>query len=341
MSANLSRVEAEKFARFMVVFTIDTKSARQHHAAIPAPRKKQVIHSKVLASALIAIGTLAAVMPAAAQRGDGYESRDRRRDGGQDRDRESRGGYEQRGDVDAQGGAQAYDPAANGSVSDRPRYEPRAQESVGQPVPQSGDWRQRDGQRYDGNRDGQRHDGGGHRDGGNRYDGNRDGYGGRHDGNRYDGRRDGNWDRDGRRDWDRHDGRRGDGRWDGHRDGRRDYGDRRHWDRNDWHNDWNRRGWTSRYDYRNYRRDWHNGYAWRRYNHGSRYVRPYGFRDFRWSIGVRMPSVYYVPDYYIDWRAYDLAPPPYGYHWVRVERDVYLVDIRTGVILDVVYDLFY
>ena len=293
-----------------------------------------MIHSKVLASALLAIGVLAIAAPARAQYDAGASAeqaeglRDRRRDGGQDRDRESRGGYEQRGDVSQSG------DTSNGSVSDRPRYQPQQQQSA----PSGGNWRdgQRDGgQRYDGRRDGgQRYDG--RRDGGDRYDGRRDG-GQRYDGNRYDGRRDGNrYDGnryDGRRDWDGNRSGRHDGRWDGR--------DRRSWERRDWHNDWNRRGWTSRYDYRNYRRDWHNGYAWRRYNHGSRYVRPYGYRDFRWSIGVRMPSVYYVPDYYIDWRAYDLAPPPYGYHWVRVDRDVYLVEIRTGLILDVVYDLFY
>ena len=56
---------------------------------------------------------------------------------------------------------------------------------------------------------------------------------------------------------------------------------------------------------------------------------------------MRLPSVYYVPNYYIDWRAFDLAPPPYGYRWIRVESDAYLVETGTGVILDIVYDLFY
>ena len=54
--------------------------------------------------------------------------------------------------------------------------------------------------------------------------------------------------------------------------------------------------------------------------------------------GGRMPVVYLQPRYYVnDYRAYGLAPPPYGYRWVRPYGDdrYLLVQVATGLIMQV------
>ena len=127
--------------------------------------------------------------------------------------------------------------------------------------------------------------------------------------------------RDERRDdrWDRRDERRDD-RWD-RRDERRD--DR--WDRRD--------------ERRDDRRDWrrHHGRVW----YGD-YHRPHGWRPHAWRRGERLPVAYYGRPYVIrDYDRCHLRRPPRGYHWVRVDRDVVLAAIATGVILDVLSDHFY
>jgi Ni/Co efflux regulator RcnB len=62
---------------------------------------------------------------------------------------------------------------------------------------------------------------------------------------------------------------------------------------------------------------WRHQERWRHWERGHRYDGP----------------VYVVRDY----RYYDLAPPPRGYHWVRGDAgDYLLVAIATGLILDIV-----
>jgi Ni/Co efflux regulator RcnB len=172
------------------------------------------------------------------------------------------------------------------------------------------------------------------------------GRGGRHE-ERRDDRRDWRADRrDDRRDW------RGD-----RRDDRRDWRDDRRDDRRDWRGDRrdDRREW--RVDHRDGRRDWrdHRGYSrhddrrWRgyhwypqyRYRAPVRYVYPSGYRAYQWRVGHRLPRGYYDRHYYVDYRHYHLPPPPYGYHCVRVDRDVVLVAVATGLILDVLYGLYH
>ena len=58
-----------------------------------------------------------------------------------------------------------------------------------------------------------------------------------------------------------------------------------------------------------------------------------------WARGEYIPREYLVDRYYVrDYRAYDLAPPPRGYTWVRPDpRDdrYYLVQMATGVIAQI------
>jgi Ni/Co efflux regulator RcnB len=162
----------------------------------------------------------------------------------------------------------------------------------------------------------------------------------RHDNDRRD------WDRNrhdhDRRDWDRHDRDRRD--WDRNR---HDY-DRRDWDRSRHGYPGVNRGWDR------YRNDWHNhpnywdnrrhdrrDYARYRFHYGY-YSRPSGYYYRSWHRGDRLPRSWYGPSYIVyDWRPYRLYSPPYGYHWVRVGDDVLLTAIATGVVLDVIYDIWY
>lgn len=78
-----------------------------------------------------------------------------------------------------------------------------------------------------------------------------------------------------------------------------------------------------------------------RYRAPVRYVAPPGYRAHRWHAGQSLPRAYYGRPYHIDHRRYGLRPPPRGHHWVRVDDDVVLVALATGLVSQVVADLFY
>ena len=58
-----------------------------------------------------------------------------------------------------------------------------------------------------------------------------------------------------------------------------------------------------------------------------------------WRRGQRIPDAYLQPRYVIrDYRAYDLAPPPSGYGWVRPypnSNEYLMVQLATGLIMQV------
>jgi Ni/Co efflux regulator RcnB len=79
----------------------------------------------------------------------------------------------------------------------------------------------------------------------------------------------------------------------------------------------------------------------RRFHHGA-YVRPAGWYAHRWGYGERLPGGWYARNYWIaDFSLFGLIAPPYDYEWVRVGDDALLVDIDTGEILRVEYNVFY
>lgn len=148
----------------------------------------------------------------------------------------------------------------------------------------------------------------------------------------------------------------------GRRDDRRD--DRRWSDRYGWRvgHDGDHHGYRHDYrhdyrgDWRDDRREWrevrysrHRDYRWDRwywapqyrYHAPVRYVYPRGYGYYGWRVGHRLPPPLYARHYYVDYRYYRLPPPPYGHVWVRVDRDVVLVALGTGLILDVFYGLFH
>ncbi len=79
--------------------------------------------------------------------------------------------------------------------------------------------------------------------------------------------------------------------------------------------------------------------ATRRYNAG-RYQRPRGYQARTWRRGERLPSYYRGHGYVMDYRHYGLRAPPYGYQYVRVDNDVYLSAVATGIIASIVFGLF-
>lgn len=165
--------------------------------------------------------------------------------------------------------------------------------------------------------------------------------------------------REDRRD-DRQDHRRG--RRDDRQDWRADHRDQRQDNRHDRYDNRYDRRYDRRDDRRDYRQDYrqdyrrdharyvrHHDHRWKgnywypqyRYRAPVRYVYPPGYRSYHWRVGHRLPPSYYHRHYYVDYRPYRLPPPPYGYHWVRVDRDVVLVALATGVILDAIYGIYY
>jgi len=159
----------------------------------------------------------------------------------------------------------------------------------------------------------------------------------RRDDDRRDGNRNWNGNRDGNRNWNDRDGDRDRGRnWNGNNNGNRNYAwnQGRNWNGNSWSRDWRR---DRRYDWQNYR------YS----NRGlfnQPYYAPYGWgRGYqRFSIGLTLGNSFYDQQYWLDDPYSYRLPPAYGpYRWVRYFDDVLLVDLRTGQVVDAIYDFFW
>lgn len=102
---------------------------------------------------------------------------------------------------------------------------------------------------------------------------------------------------------------------------------------------WNR-GWRgdTRYDWSRYR-DRNRG-AYRL----PRYYAPqgagYGYR--RFGVGIQLSRSLFGRSYWLDDPYAYRLPPAYGpYRWVRYHGDALLVDLRSGRVIDGVYDIFY
>jgi hypothetical protein len=76
--------------------------------------------------------------------------------------------------------------------------------------------------------------------------------------------------------------------------------------------------------------------------HMNPFVYPPGFAYRRWEVGAALPPLFLARDYwYADWAALGMDPPPPGYQWVRYGPDLLLVNVITGQVADVAYDVFY
>ncbi len=142
------------------------------------------------------------------------------------------------------------------------------------------------------------------------------------------------WQRDQQRrdDWNRNDGgwARSGSDWRDNDRYRGDWNDRRQWNR-DWRSD-------NRYDWNRYRDSNRSLYRLPRYYGPQGYN--YGYR--RFGVGVTLNPFLFGQNYWInDPFAYRL-PDAYGqYRWVRYYNDALLVDLRTGRVVDVEYDIFW
>lgn len=114
------------------------------------------------------------------------------------------------------------------------------------------------------------------------------------------------------------------------RDDRRDFRNDRRWDRHD--RDW----WRGRPDFRDYRGARHG--HWYAPGYGYYRVEPRYYGN-SWRRGAYLPSSYhryYVSDPYF----YGLRPAPRGHRWVHADNDILLVALATGLIADVLFDVF-
>jgi Ni/Co efflux regulator RcnB len=89
--------------------------------------------------------------------------------------------------------------------------------------------------------------------------------------------------------------------------------------------------------------DHHDGrdHAARRSYAGPRYIAPRDYRYARYDSGSRLPQGYWGDGYYVNYQTYGLPPPQDGYRWNRVGNDVYMVDVRNGLIAEAVYSIFH
>jgi Ni/Co efflux regulator RcnB len=79
-----------------------------------------------------------------------------------------------------------------------------------------------------------------------------------------------------------------------------------------------------------------------RYHWKRTYVRPAGWYPHRWVYGERLPAIFFAPEFFIlDYAAYGLIEPWGGYEWVRYGDDAVLIDLETGEVVRVEYDIFY
>jgi Ni/Co efflux regulator RcnB len=81
-------------------------------------------------------------------------------------------------------------------------------------------------------------------------------------------------------------------------------------------------------------------HASKRYKAPSRYQPPRGYQARQWRRGDRLPASYRGKAYVVDYRRYGLGAPPRGYQSVRVDTDVVLAAIATGVVSSVIFQLF-
>lgn len=81
-------------------------------------------------------------------------------------------------------------------------------------------------------------------------------------------------------------------------------------------------------------------HASKRYKAPSRYQPPRGYQARQWHRGDKLPANYRGRAYQVDYRHYGLSAPPRGYQYVRVNNDVVLTAVATGVVASVIYQLF-
>ncbi|MBV9526742.1 RcnB family protein [Sphingomonas sp.] len=76
--------------------------------------------------------------------------------------------------------------------------------------------------------------------------------------------------------------------------------------------------------------------------HAAAFRYPHGYSYRRWNAGSVLPRLFRSPTYYYtNWYDLGFGPPPPSFRWVRYGPDLLLVNVYTGRIRDVVYNVFY
>ena len=76
--------------------------------------------------------------------------------------------------------------------------------------------------------------------------------------------------------------------------------------------------------------------------HASVFRYPRGYHYRRWNAGSILPRLFLSSAYYYpSWYNLGFGPPPPSYQWVRYGPDLLLVNVYTGRIRDVAYNVFY
>jgi Ni/Co efflux regulator RcnB len=89
------------------------------------------------------------------------------------------------------------------------------------------------------------------------------------------------------------------------------------------------------------RNDWN---GWRNQNRAmfarGTWNAPFRYNSFR--VGVRIAPVYYGPRFFVTdpWR-YHLPPAGFNQRWVRHYNDLLLVDVRRGIVIDVIRNFYW
>jgi hypothetical protein len=100
-----------------------------------------------------------------------------------------------------------------------------------------------------------------------------------------------------------------------------------------WSGDWRR---DHRYDWRSYRNRYQSLFRL------GRYYDPYGWNYRHFSIGFNLWPSYYGSSFWLNDPWQYRLPQAYGpYRWVRYYDDALLVNIYTGQVVDVVYNVFW
>lgn len=147
--------------------------------------------------------------------------------------------------------------------------------------------------------------------------------------------RDRNWNNRNGNDRNWNDRNRNDRNWNDRNRNDRNWNDRnRNIARHNWDRDWRR---DQRYDWQRYRARYGD-----RYRYAYHAPRGWGYGYSRFAIGISIWSGLYSSQYWINDPYYYRLPPAHGsLRWVRYYDDALLVDIRSGYVVDVIYDFFW
>lgn len=118
----------------------------------------------------------------------------------------------------------------------------------------------------------------------------------------------------------------------------------RGWSNHGWqgHGGWNGGGQPPHFDWRHdHRFSGYNGVRFGFYFFpGTGYYRvPSQWYGHRWYAGEYLPDFFYSYRIY-DWDYYGLPQPPFGCAWFIIGEDAVLVDLDSGSIIDVDYDIY-